>query len=108
MTPRQSFNVALVKLLNAMIEAGEIPLVDFVKRSNEEQKRLFDLGLSKCDGVNIRSKHQSGMAVDIYLTDKDGRLKDWSMGGLATRYHALWESLGGKPELLWDRGHFEF
>jgi len=107
MTPRQTFNISLIKLLNAMIEAGEIPLVDFVKRSGEEQHRLFDAGLSKCDGIKVRSKHQTGMAVDIYLTDTDGRLKDWTMNGLADKYHALWESLGGKPKISWDQGHFE-
>ena len=107
MTPRQSFNIAFVKLLNAMVEAGEIPLVDFVKRSNEEQARLFKAGLSHCDGVNKRSKHQTGMAVDIYLTDADGRLKDWTMNGLAVKYHSYWESLGGQPAIQWDLGHYE-
>jgi hypothetical protein len=108
MTPRQQFNLAFVNLLQAMFADGQIPLVDFVKRSNEEQTRLFNAGLSKCDGVKNKSKHQTGMAVDIYLTDQEGRLKDWTMDGLAVKYHTLWESLGGKPILSWDQGHFEF
>ena len=108
MTPRQSFNIAMIKLLNAMVEAGEIPLVDFVKRSNEEQARLFKAGLSHCDGVNKRSKHQTGMAVDIYLTQDGGNLKDWTLDNLGTNYHKLWETLGGKPMLQFDIGHFEF
>ncbi|MCP4990796.1 MAG: M15 family metallopeptidase [Colwellia sp.] len=34
-------------------------------RTAEEQKELFDKGNSKCDGYQYKSRHQSGMAVDL-------------------------------------------
>jgi peptidoglycan LD-endopeptidase CwlK len=34
-------------------------------RTAEEQNAFFKKGLSKCDGYNIKSKHQSGKAVDL-------------------------------------------
>jgi peptidoglycan L-alanyl-D-glutamate endopeptidase CwlK len=30
------------------------------------QKELFDKELSKCDGIEVKSEHQSGLAFDIY------------------------------------------
>lgn len=35
------------------------------KRTAEEQCKLFRQNLSKCDGVNKVSKHQSGLAIDV-------------------------------------------
>lgn len=35
-------------------------------RAAEDQKKLYDLGLSKCDGYSKKSKHQSGRALDFY------------------------------------------
>ena len=35
-------------------------------RTNEDQKKLYDRGVSKCDGVKKKSYHQSGNAFDIY------------------------------------------
>ena len=60
----------------------EISPIDFsiteTYRSNEKQKQLYKQGKSKCDGVNIKSKHQiqdkSGCveAIDIcpYINNK--------------------------------------
>jgi hypothetical protein len=104
---RVLFTAILVDLLDDMIRQGDHPIVDYVKRSEEEQKRLFDAGLSKCDGVTNISKHQVGRAVDIYLI-KDGAMLDWAIvPEKAKWYHDLWESLGGKPSISWDEGHFE-
>lgn len=35
-------------------------------RTKEQQKEMFDKGLSKCDGVKKISKHQLGLAIDVY------------------------------------------
>jgi peptidoglycan L-alanyl-D-glutamate endopeptidase CwlK len=35
-------------------------------RTTREQRDLFNKGLSKCDGVNKKSHHQSGKALDFY------------------------------------------
>jgi len=35
-------------------------------RSEEDQAQLFKDGVSKADGVNNKSYHQSGKAVDLY------------------------------------------
>jgi hypothetical protein len=88
-----------------MAGAGECPALDFVKRSPEEQKRLFDLGLSKCDGVKVLSQHQFGKAADIYFI-RDGSLHDPVQGH--EHWHRVWEDFGGSPMLEWDKGHFQF
>lgn len=36
------------------------------KRTAEEQEILFARGLSKCDGFKRKSRHQSGLAVDVF------------------------------------------
>jgi peptidoglycan L-alanyl-D-glutamate endopeptidase CwlK len=60
------------KIQDIMIEALASSLIDFGipqyggKRTPEEQKQLFLDGKSKCDGTNKLSKHQSGLAVDIF------------------------------------------
>jgi len=86
---------------------GENPILDFAKRSDAEQKRLFDAGLSKCDGVIKESRHQRGMAVDIYFdTDMEHPgLEEPAKGWLY--WHERWERMGGSPMIVWDRGHFE-
>ncbi len=101
------------KLILEMIAEGESPIEDYIKRSTTEQKHLFDLGLSKCDGTIKISPHQKGLASDIYFqdvgdVDKDGifaelipPLRGWEY------WHKRWEEKGGKPIILWDKGHFE-
>lgn len=34
-------------------------------RTSEDQQALFNKGVSKCDGIKNKSKHQSGLAVDL-------------------------------------------
>ena len=36
-------------------------------RTANDQKELYNLGVSKCDGVKNKSYHQSGNAFDIYI-----------------------------------------
>jgi len=103
---RTEFTARIVALLQYMIICGERPILDYVKRSTEEQKRLFKKGLSKCDGRKKRSKHQSGKAADIYLTKKNGTL-DLTIEKYQ-HFHYIWEKyLDGKPMLKWDIAHFE-
>jgi hypothetical protein len=82
--------------------------IDFGKRTPEEQKRLFDLGLSKCDGVNKISGHQIGRAFDILLFTEGGvYVPEWPKF-MIERYHdRYWETMGGKNDIEWDENHFE-
>lgn len=100
------FNVLLIE------QYGEHPVDDYLLRSDVEQNRLFKLGLSKCDGIKIKSDHQRGTAVDKYLTivSKDGKivtiLFKWPEAK-ANLYHSIWQKkFGGKPMISWDPGHF--
>lgn len=34
-------------------------------RTAKDQKKLFERGVSKCDGIKYVSKHQQGLAVDL-------------------------------------------
>ncbi|MDD1776242.1 MAG: hypothetical protein LUP94_02685, partial [Candidatus Methanomethylicus sp.] len=99
---RVEFTHKLNNLIAGMILEGEHPIIDFVKRSDEEQMRLFIKGLSKCDGVRNISQHQRGLAVDIYFVE-DGQLVDPKMGW--EYWHINWEEKGGKPILDWDKVH---
>ena len=101
---RVRFTDRITRLIRDMIEQGESPIIDYVKRSDEEQMRLFLKKLSKCDGIKNPSAHQSGRAMDIYFI-RDGELKDPEKGW--EYWHKVWESLGGQPMISWDKGHFE-
>lgn len=41
-------------------------------RTTEEQRQLFDAGLTKCDGTIKRSLHQDWLAIDVFLYE-DGK-----------------------------------
>lgn len=102
---RVEFTRNITELLVKMQNEGEFPVIDFVKRSTEEQKRLYDMGLSKCDGEINQSQHQFGKAMDIYFVE-NGKLTDPHRGW--DWWHQVWEKQhGGQPMLDWDRGHFE-
>ena len=98
-----------------MIDEGEPVIVDWVKRSDEEQHKLWKIGrdndgnkigttVTDCDGTIEISKHQPGMATDLYfvvagtLTPPIKGYKYW---------HDKWEETGGSPAIEWDKGHFE-
>ncbi len=90
-----------------MVEAGELVLLDYGKRSDEEQFRLYTMGLSKCDGKNIISMHQRGRAVDLYTLKPDlSEICDPNLGW--DYWHHIWQTkYGGEPMISWDQGHFE-
>ena len=103
---RLEFTHQLANLLAAMMLDKEQPIIDYVKRSKEEQTRLFGLGLSECDGVEKISAHQRARAVDIYFLSEDlTSLVDPNKGW--EYLHKYWERKGGKPMIEWDKGHFE-
>jgi hypothetical protein len=75
-------NINLITLLHERILLGDRPLVNYVKRSDEEQYRLFKIGrtfddqgnvltedktktVTNCDGKINRSDHQDGKAWDV-------------------------------------------
>ncbi len=104
---RVEFTKNICSLILEMIAQGERPLLDYVKRSDEEQLRLYDLGLSQCDGTHNVSQHQRGRAADIYFLSDDGMgIEDPLFGH--EYWHEVWEThYGGKPMISWDQGHFE-
>ena len=83
---------------------------DYSLRGAEEQKRLFDMGLSECDGVNDISAHQYGkhpqghFASDLYMCGDDWNIENPEP---YERAHDFWSTLGGAPMISWDKGHFE-
>ena len=88
-----------------MIKAGERPIFNEIKRETIQQVYYFLTKLSKCDGINKRSKHQDGLACDIFFVDENGNL-DWTRARYE-KWHKRWEKLGGKPIIHWDLPHFE-
>ncbi len=108
------------KLIEVIDLALTISVIDFGipqhggLRSAEVQKELFDKGLSKCDGINNKSYHQSGNAFDVYAY-VDGKaswdryhltqvaaaiLQATAMLGYAVEWAGLWKSWQDYP-------HFE-
>lgn len=108
---RVEFTKAVINLISGMFLEGESPIIDFVKRSNEEQMRLYLKDLSKCDGVKKISQHQLGKAIDIYFVDLEtNKLCDPKKGW--EFWHEYWETKGGKPVIIFSDGrkdncHFE-
>jgi hypothetical protein len=105
MSKRTNFTVAIAKLIILGIDYGLDLVLDWVLRDAETQRRMFDKGLSKCDGTTKRSKHQSGCAADLYIISH-GKISDniqdyeW--------LHEQWVIMGGAPMIKWDMGHFEW
>lgn len=122
---RFEFTNKITSLLFAMIGEGEFPIIDFVKRSQEEQQRLWRIGrdetgnkigktVTDCDGVKNPSPHQSGKAMDIYFLDLDDLDHDGITKELSEApkkgwgyWHKVWEQMGGKAMIKWDQCHFE-
>lgn len=101
---RVEFTQRICVLLQQMYDEGEQPILDYVKRSVEEQQRLFAAGKSQKDGVYKLSKHQSGTAADIYFV-KGKNLVEPNKGH--QYWHTIWCQMGGAPMIDWDCGHYE-
>jgi hypothetical protein len=114
---RVEFTRQKAKLISMMVEEGENPIEDYVKRSDEEQHRLWQIGrdengnkigetVTNCDGIKLISGHQRAKAGDIMFLSDDGKSvtppkKGW------TYWHDEWVKLGGGREISWDEDHFE-
>jgi hypothetical protein len=110
---RVEFTKKIINLLALMFLENEYPIIDYAKRSDEEQNRLFKLGLSQKDGFKKQSAHQVGKAVDLYFIDEDDVDKDGITQELVDPkrgweyWHKQWEDRGGQSMIEWDKGHFE-
>ena len=83
-------------------------------RNSDQQKKLFDLGKSKVDGTEVKSKHQYGKALDVFAY-VDGNAS-WDIEYMAQiaaaflqasnslGYNIIW---GGLWENFIDTPHFE-
>ena len=101
---RLEFTEKICSLILNMIDEGESPVIDYVKRSDEEQMHLYQEKKSKCDGVTNISQHQRGCAADLYFIGK-GKLVPPKKGH--EYWHQEWEKVGGQPMISWDKGHYE-
>ena len=54
----------LVNVLNELIKVMDVTIIEGV-RSAETQNKYFKDGKSKLDGINKKSNHQLGKAVDL-------------------------------------------
>jgi len=106
---RREFTRKICELIYEMVQAGHNPILDYAMRSSSEQRKLYDEGLSKCDGTKILSAHQKGTAADIYLVQTEPEIKiifEWNKDK-AIFWHNTWTRKGGKAAIPWDLGHFE-
>ena len=82
-------------------------------RTARRQRELFDAGKSKCDGVDRRSAHQSGRALDFYAY-VDGKaswevehmamvaaafLQAASLLGYKLKWGGLWSNFSDMPHV---------
>lgn len=108
------------RLTEIALLAIKISKVDFGipefggKRTHMEQRELFDRRASKCDGTRIKSKHQSGLALDVYAYI-DGKAS-WDIVHLTSVAVAMLQaantlgyklSWGGLWTSFQDMPHFE-
>ena len=103
---RHEFSMLACDLLQDMEKMGYEPFIDYVKRSDDEQKSMYLRGLSKCDGIIKVSQHQLGRAVDILFMDYK-QLTDAQLKERHTIFHDWWDARGGSPRIDWDMGHYE-
>lgn len=87
-------------------------------RTAQQQQALFKKGVSKCDGIRHKSKHQYGQAVDIYALVNGAA--SWERAPLSViAGHILgiaksqginirWGGTFGSTDYMgWDCPHFE-
>lgn len=83
-------------------------------RTTADQAKLFDDGVSKCDGINTKSYHQTGKAIDVYAyVDGKASWDKLHLSHIATAMLQASAQLGYKLQWggLWnswqDMPHFE-
>ena len=68
---RIEFTGHLRELLNFAHYTGIAVHVDYVKRSEEEQRRMVEKGVSWTE----KGRHPVGKAVDVHVYREDGRIE---------------------------------
>ena len=112
---RQEFTIKIAKLIVQMEAEGDIPVMDWGLRNTLVQRDLYEQGKSKCDGIVKKSAHQLGIALDIYLSDKSGKIiYDVDAKGneefkkRVLYWHSVWDKqFEGDRRIDWDAPHFE-
>ena len=124
---RVEFSKKITYLLNRIEKDGVDYVLDYVVRSRVSQQWLYAKGrkqlddgswivvdqnkvVTKCDGIKNMSKHQAGLAIDIYFVINgqiDFRFASQESRSLSIKYHNFWVGSGGKPIIEWDRAHYE-
>lgn len=107
---RSKFTKMIVELMSKIINDGVEVILDYGMRSKIEQYFLYARGLSRCDGFVKLSKHQAGLAIDIYFVVNDKidwgyetpQAQEW-----ANKYHDIWVGMGGDAVIQWDMGHYQ-
>ncbi len=109
----------LVNVLNELIKIMDVTIIEGV-RSAETQNKYFKDGKSKLDGINKKSNHQLGKAVDLapYPINWKESNRFYYMGGmvrgiakqlnLKIRWGGDWDSDGEtKDQTFMDLVHIE-
>ena len=116
-----TINPALADVMRAAIKVSPI---DFGippfggLRTAEQQNELYFAGKSKCDGYRIKSKHQSGNAVDVFAyVNNKASWSDVHLGMIAgvvlseaarLGVKLTWGGTFGSNDFNgWDKPHFE-
>lgn len=111
------------KILDIMDQLGYPMVITDGNRTAEEQRKLYAKGrfgnpgpiVTNKDGVQHKSNHQDGRAVDCTFLDKNGKpfwpedLKLWNVYGALGELHGLvwggrWISPVDKPHLELPKG----
>jgi len=131
---RDEFTRNIAALICEMVIAGDIPVGDRWMCSAEEQNRLYQIGrqliegvwkivgdvVTFVDGILKLSKHQYGIALDLYLKSKETGKIIYDFLALGNEFykermlywHSVWDKkYGGKPMIdkpnFRDIPHFE-
>jgi len=99
------------RLTRFAIRQGIQFIITAAFRTAEEQRALYNAGLSKCDGYNKISNHQEWLAYDIAII-KDGKAV-WKRTDGYDSLGNFWLAIGGGWDAssegnLDDPYHFEY
>jgi hypothetical protein len=75
-------------LLNKIQEERIPYIVTSTIRTLEDQQDAFRRGVSKCDGIHIKSQHQLGRAIDICAVNEHGN-PSWDYAKYADIYRRI-------------------
>ncbi len=106
---KRTFGDTVKDFLKAAKKAGLNVALFEGTRSIERQRWLFGQGLAQLDGINERSSHQLGTAVDIVFKDDRNKFSfssenDWKkLGELGESFGLVWGGRWKTPVL----SHFQ-